>query len=113
VKRIFVRLVTLYRGSGVAESKLTRVQAETLLEKLSNDDTFRALFEMAPAKALNLVGLTPETIINLPANCLVPVKLATKDTYIALLKQQREVTINAAMGMIAPNLGPAIGPAAT
>ena len=48
-----------------------------LLEKLGNDDTFRALFEKHPVQALRQIGASdPEGC----AGCMTVKKLASKET---------------------------------
>lgn len=86
----------------MGECELTAAQAEALLKRVATDDTFRALFQAAPAKALSVLGIPDDVIINLPAACLIPKTLASKATLDDLLKKYHEVTVNAAMGMNVP-----------
>lgn len=89
----------------MADTKLTKDQARTLLEKLARDDGFRVLFESAPAKALDLMGVDAKTIIHLPAMCLSPRKLASKADYEKLLESSSNDAINGAMQMDVPYVG--------
>lgn len=86
----------------MSDSLLTPKQAESLLMRVSSDDVFRALFESAPAKALLALGIPAETIVNLPASCLVPRTLASKSTLDELMQKYHDVTVNAAMSMSVP-----------
>lgn len=89
----------------MADTNLTQDQARALLEKLAKDDSFRALFETAPAKALSVLGVDAETIVHLPASCLCPRTLATKDQYTDLLTSSTDDSVNSAMQMNVPVIG--------
>ena len=89
----------------MADTNLTQDQARALLEKLAKDDSFRALFEIAPAKALFLHGVDAVTIVHLPAKCLCPSELGPKSHYGDLLKSNAEDAISRVMAMTPPVLG--------
>jgi putative modified peptide len=65
----------------MADSTLSRQHALTLLKKLATDDEFRKQFEEKPAKALVDMGVPHETVVNLPAASLAPIKLADKSKF--------------------------------
>lgn len=89
----------------MADTNLTQDQARELLEKLAKDDSFRALFEIAPARALHLLGVDAETIIRLPPSCLQVKELASKDHYMSLLNSCADDAISSAMKMFIPLVG--------
>lgn len=89
----------------MAETNLTQDQARALLEKLAQDDTFRTLFETAPAQALYLLGVDAETIVHLPPRCLCPSQLAPKDHFEDLIKSCAEETIGSMTEMLVPKIG--------
>lgn len=89
----------------MAETNLTQDQARALLVKLAQDDDFRALFETAPAQALFLLGVAPETIVHLPPRCLCPRALAARDRYGELLGDTADEAISSAMQMFIPLMG--------
>src|SRR4051812_7861083 len=66
------------KGDTVADSKLTKEQALSLLNKLAHDDAFRAHFEAKPAEAMFRHGIPAELICCLAAACHCPRKLASK-----------------------------------
>lgn len=80
-----------------ADTNLTQTQARVLLEKLAQDDGFRALFERTPARALHVLGVDAETIIGLPAGCLHSKELALKAHYANLLGSCADAAIENAM----------------
>ena len=89
----------------MTDSNLTEQQARALLEKLARDDSFRALFETAPARALHVLGVDAETIVHLPAACLCGKELAPKDHYADLLASCADAAIGSAMQMTPPQIG--------
>lgn len=89
----------------MADSKLTNDQAKTLLEKLANDDAFRAQFATKPAAALRSLDIDAETIVQLPAACLQSVSLASKEDYQKLLQTSLDNTIARASEMTVPKMG--------
>ena len=89
----------------MADANLSQEQAQALLEKLAQDDTFRALFETAPAKALYLLGIDAKTIVHLPSACLCPRTLAARDHYRTLLQSSADDLISSAMDMYVPLIG--------
>lgn len=88
-----------------ADTNLTRGQARALLEKLAQDDGFRALFESAPARALHALGVDAETIVGLPAECLRSKEVAPKEHYADLLASCADAAISSAMLMTPPRIG--------
>jgi putative modified peptide len=89
----------------MSDNQLTQHQARALLEKLARDDSFRALFETAPARALHVLGVDAETIIRLPAACLHCKELGSKDHYEDLLGSCADAAISSAMQMGVPQVG--------
>lgn len=89
----------------MADTNLTQEQGHALLEKLARDDSFRGLFENAPARALRTLGLDAETIVHLPPACLCGKKLAPKDHYADLLARYADEAVSSAMQMIIPQIG--------
>lgn len=89
----------------MTETNLTQDQGRALLEKLARDDSFRALFESAPARALHALGVDAETIVHLPAACLCGKELASKDHYADLLVSGADESIRSAMQMHPPQIG--------
>ncbi|MEO6689033.1 MAG: NHLP-related RiPP peptide [Dokdonella sp.] len=89
----------------MSDHTLTQHQARALLEKLAHDDSFRALFETAPARALHVLGIDAETIVRLPAACLHCKELAGKDHYEDLLNNCADAAISSAMQMGVPQVG--------
>jgi putative modified peptide len=65
----------------MADPSLTRQQALTLLNKLATDDGFRQRFESNPRDALVEIGVPRDKIAAFPAESLVPVKLASKESF--------------------------------
>jgi putative modified peptide len=63
----------------MSDAALTTDQARKLLHELSTNGVFRARFEEKPAAALVELGIPHETVINLPAACLAPTRLASED----------------------------------
>ena len=89
----------------MANTNLTQEQARALLEKLASDESFRELFQTAPARALHLLGLSAEAIIHLPAACLCVKELAPRDHYADLLRKCADAAIGSAMQMHPPQVG--------
>jgi putative modified peptide len=71
----------------MADTSLTKDQGLLLLGKLAQDDAFRAQFSLKPAEALYKLGIPAELVVCLPAACLVPHGLASKDEMEAARKQ--------------------------
>ena len=65
----------------MTDSALTKQQGLALLSKLASDDGYRARFEQKPAHALSELGIPAQTIVELPAACLCPRKLASKQDF--------------------------------
>lgn len=86
----------------MSDGLLTPSQAESLLQRVSSDDAFRARFELAPAEALQELGFPLELINQLPAACLKPKPLPPKTALSDLMQKQREVAVNATMAMNVP-----------
>ncbi|MEO7326142.1 MAG: NHLP-related RiPP peptide [Dokdonella sp.] len=89
----------------MTDTSLTQDQARALLQKLAADDSFRTLFETAPAKALHDLGIDPATIVHLRPGCLCPRSLAPKDSFTTVLRETSEAAISSAMRMIIPQIG--------
>ncbi len=89
----------------MTDTNLTQDQGRALLEKLARDDSFRELFETAPARALHVLGLDAETIIRLPPACLCTKQLAPKEHYADLLGSCADDAIGSAIQMIVPQIG--------
>lgn len=89
----------------MTDTNLTQHQGRALLEKLASDDSFRAQFESAPARALHTLGLDAETIVHLPPACLCGKKLAPKGHYADLLARCANEAVSSAMQMIIPLIG--------
>jgi putative modified peptide len=67
------------RGISMADYKLTQEQADALLQKLSTDDDFRALFQKDVGAAFQQLPGKPAAPADLtPGCCLVPKTLASK-----------------------------------
>jgi len=62
----------------MADTSLTKEQGLLLLGKLAQDDAFRNSFEQKPAEALFRLGIPADVICCLPAKCLCPTKLDSK-----------------------------------
>lgn len=65
----------------MSDSALTNEQALALLYELATNDTFRARFQEKPAAALVELGIPHETVINLNAACLAPMRIASKSKF--------------------------------
>lgn len=89
----------------MADSKLTTDQAKTLLQRLANDDAFRANFTANPQAALKAVGVDDQTIAQLPKACLAQKSLASKDDYARILKEDLDSAVTAASQMTVPQVG--------
>jgi|KBSMisStandDraft_5_1062788.scaffolds.fasta_scaffold136426_2 putative modified peptide len=89
----------------MADSKLTNDQAKTLLQRLANDDAFRAAFTTDPRAALKAVGVDDQTITQLPKACLAQKSLASKDEYARILKEDLDSAVTAASQMTVPQVG--------
>ena len=89
----------------MADSKLTNDQAKTLLQRLANDDAFRANFTANPQAALKAVGVDDQTIAQLPKACLAQKSLASKDEYARILKEDLDSAVTAASQMTVPQVG--------
>lgn len=63
----------------MAAEKLSAELVAELLEKLSSDDDFRAIFEKSPAAALAKLGYSPREASASAALCLQVVSLASKE----------------------------------
>jgi putative modified peptide len=93
------------RGIVMSEASLTNEQAQKLLRELAGNDAFRERFQDKPAAALVELGIPHETVINLNAACLVPMRLADKALFGAALKAySTESAAQACLTMITPHL---------
>jgi putative modified peptide len=83
---------------------LTNEQATKLLNELATNDGFRARFQEKPAAALVEIGIPHETVINLNAACLAPMRIAGKKTFQAALMEFSTNTASVCLSMITPQL---------
>jgi putative modified peptide len=65
----------------MSDATLTMAQCATLIRELASNDEFRRRYEEKPAAALVELGVPFHTVINLNAACLVPRRLADKETF--------------------------------
>ena len=91
-------------GVGMSDASLTHEQAQKLLKELSSNDVFRQRFEEKPAAALVELGIPHETVINLNAACLAPIKLAGKSVFGDALSALSTADSNSCLTMISPQL---------
>lgn len=83
--------------------------ADRLLELLSSDDEFRALFMSNPREALSEVGFVNETELASPHFCFWGIsKLASKSDIAAARKEIRSM-LTSGLSQITPNLDAGIG----
>lgn len=87
----------------MSDAVLTNEQAVRLLRELASNDGFRARFEEKPAAALVEIGVPHETVINLNAACLAPLKLAKKPVFEAALKEHMQSTAHVSLSMVTPH----------
>ena len=88
----------------MSDSTLSNDQAQLLLRELSTNSVFRKRFEEKPAAALVELGIPHETVINLNAACLAPVKLADPKLLAEAHTELRTSGVNACLSMISPKL---------
>ncbi|MGH8173090.1 MAG: NHLP-related RiPP peptide [Rhodanobacteraceae bacterium] len=88
----------------MSNSVLTNEQATLLLNELATNDGFRARFEEKPAAALVELGIPHETVVNLSAACLAPMRLAEPSVLAAALKELKESSAQLCLSMITPQL---------
>jgi len=88
----------------MSDATLTTEQAIKLLRELASNDGFRARFEEKPAAALVELGIPHETVVNLRAACLAPLKLAEKAKFSTAMKELGDSAVQYVDKMIIPNL---------
>jgi len=93
------------QGIQMADTSLTKEQGLLLLGKLAQDDAFRNSFEHKPAEALFRLGIPAELICCLPAKCLCPSKLDSKEAMEHARKQLANDADTSALQFIIPQPG--------
>ncbi|MBA8882634.1 NHLP-related RiPP peptide [Dokdonella fugitiva] len=89
----------------MSDASLTNDQAQKLLRELSSNSGFRQRFQEKPAAALVELGIPHETVVNLNAACLAPMRLASPEVFQAALKSfAAEGGAQATLTMITPHL---------
>jgi putative modified peptide len=88
----------------MSNASLTNEQATKLLQELSTNDVFRSRFEEKPAAALVELGIPHETVINLDAACLAPMKIASKAKFADAHKRLEGEAATWCSQMIVPTL---------
>jgi putative modified peptide len=83
-------------------ASLSREHSLALLHKLATDDDFRSRYDQKPAAALAELGVPLETIVNLKASCLVPIRLADKSQFTTALKELSSAAKDACLMFIVP-----------
>jgi putative modified peptide len=87
----------------MADTALTKEHGLALLTKLAQDDHFRAHFEQKPAEALHKLGVPAETIVGLPALCLCPRKLGSKQAMEQARARLAGNADNSALNFVVPD----------
>jgi putative modified peptide len=93
----------------MADTSLTKEQGLVLLGKLAQDDAFRAHFEQKPAEAMFRLGIPAELICCLPAKCLCPIKLGSKQSMEDARKQLSADSNTSTLQFIIPQPGFGVG----
>jgi len=88
----------------MSDAVLTNEQALKLLHELSANDGFRTRFEEKPAAALVELGVPANTVVNLDAACLAPMRLAGKDQFKKAHTEFRSAGAEACLSMVTPQL---------
>ncbi len=88
----------------MSDAVLTNEQARKLLHELSSNDGFRERYEDKPAAALLELGVPEETVVNLNAACLAPMKLAPKTAFSAAAEEFSKSGANPCLSMVTPHL---------
>ena len=84
------------------DASLTKDQGLALLTKLATDAGFRARFESKPAHTLSEIGIPAQQIVELPAACLCPRKLASMDEMEASRKRLAADLDTSMLALIVP-----------
>ena len=74
----------------MTDTMLTRGQALALLQRLAEDDAFRATYESSPAVALKAAGIPADVVDALGATSLAPLRLRPRDAFRQALAQVRD-----------------------
>lgn len=96
-------ILGFFQGLRMSDSSLTNEQAQKLLHELATNDMFRTRFQEKPAAALVELGIPHETVINLNAACLIPLRLAAKDDFREAHQQLVENQATHTESMIIPH----------
>lgn len=105
--------ILLIGGLRVANDDVLPTQyALVLLRKLSDDDTYRALYEKSPAQALREIGVPENLIIKLPPS-YHSIKLASKLVFQTALYQVIDNVATICLCQVPPQVRLALGEGAT
>ena len=74
----------------MADTMLERGQALALLQRLADDDAFRAAYEASPATALKAAGIPADIVDALAATSIVPMRLRSRDAFREALARVRD-----------------------
>jgi putative modified peptide len=88
----------------MSDSSLTNEQAKKLLHELSSNNAFRARFEEKPAAALVELGIPHETVIQLPAACLAPLRLKPTEEFAKAHADFKNADASTCLSMVPPQL---------
>jgi putative modified peptide len=86
----------------MSDAVLTKVQGIALLRELATNEAFRKHFEEKPAAALVELGIPYHTVVNLPAACHAPRKVAGEKEMLAALEALERDISNACLTMNPP-----------
>jgi putative modified peptide len=87
----------------MSDSTLTTEQTLALLLELAVNDGFRRRFADKPAAALVELGVPHETVINLNAQCLAPMRLADAADFRKAHDDYAKAAVVTPQSMIIPN----------
>lgn len=88
----------------MSDAVLTKAQGIALLRELATNDAFRTRFEEKPAAALVELGIPAHTVVNLPAACQVPRKIADAKSMLAALDELEKDVSDACLTMSPPKV---------
>jgi putative modified peptide len=88
----------------MSDAVLTNEQSIKLLRELATNKGFRERFEEKPAAALVEIGIPHETVINLKAACLAPMKLADSKVFQRALEEHVHNAAQLCLSMVTPQL---------
>jgi putative modified peptide len=88
----------------MSNAVLTNEQATLLLNELATNEGFRARYEQKPAAALVELGIPHETVVNLNASCLAPMRLADASAFSSALREFKDSSAQLCLSMITPQL---------